>query len=98
MQITKSGIATESVGDGCCDPVIEVKYRVSDVHRSGETWTAQTVVTAVKVHPGWSEGGQPAPRVGQTSILTLNNGVVVSTLTGANYCSDKADLTGVCGA
>lgn len=98
LEITKSGTAVENVGDGCCDPVIDVTYQVSNVHQLGDIWVARAVVTAVKVFPGWSEGGKLDPRVGQTYGLKLTRGVVTSTLTGADYCSPKPELEGICGA
>ena len=98
LHVTKSGTAVENVGDGCCDPVINVTYHLSGIHKVGETWVATALISAVTVFPSWDAGGQPIPRIGQSYVLTLTNGVVVSTLTGAEYCSQKPELAGVCGA
>lgn len=64
LRITSTGVATESIGDGCCDPQIDVTYHLSNLLRSGSSWTASATSTAVHVHPGWPSD-QPAPRPGQ---------------------------------
>lgn len=98
LTITNSGVATESIGNGCCDPVIDVTYQLSNPKQEGDTWTVPATVTAVQVHPGWQGANQPAPQIGQSYNLTLSRGVIVSSLVGTNYCDTEADQAGTCGA
>jgi hypothetical protein len=62
VTVRRSGRAHESIGDGCCDPVIDVWYRLRHPHRVDGGWNARATVTRVRLHD-WP-AGTPAPRVG----------------------------------
>ncbi len=97
LKITAHGLATESIGDGCCDPIIDLSFDLSQPR--GTPHNATVVATVTRVHvTNKSEFSKssPAPTVGETRVIRLYNGVITETLTGARYCGDHAPS--VCGA
>lgn len=63
VQISRSGHAHETIGEGCCDPIIDLDYQLSNPRRIGHGWVAAATVTKVELHD-FSEGRRP--RVGRS--------------------------------
>jgi hypothetical protein len=99
LKITRKGHAKESISDGCCDPVITLRFRVSDVRGTVHKASARVKVTVVHVHDrsAYPKGTHP-PHKGEVRRIRLKKGVITERLTKTNYCDTKADKTGVCGA
>ncbi len=102
LTITRDGQAVESIGDGCCDPLIDLKFRLSAVSGTKENATARITVTGVTVRDPQAFTNDPVPEVGQTGRLSLKNGVItqslVGWLTGVTFCNGAAAARSVCGA
>jgi hypothetical protein len=99
LKITRQGIARESIGDGCCDPIIDLSLRLSQPRGTSSDATVLARVTAVQVHNSQAfTAKHPAPRVGEARRLRLKNGVITEPLTNSVYCNMTADLRGTCGA
>lgn len=99
MTITRSGHAKESIGSGCCDPIVDLRLRLS--HPRGTSTNASVTVRVVAVTVQDSSAftkAHPAPQVGQTGRMKLKNGVITEPLTDTTYCDKAAGLKGVCGA
>ncbi len=99
LKITSKGVATESVGSGCCNPVIDLEFRLSHPRGTSSSASATARVVAVDVHDdGAFTSGDQAPRVGQTKRLRLRDGVITEPFIGTNYCDRRAGRKGTCGA
>lgn len=99
LKITSKGVATESVGSGCCNPVIDLAFRLSHPRGTSSNASATARVVAVDVHDdGAFTNSDPAPRVGQTKRLRLRDGVITEPFTGTNYCNRRSGRKGTCGA
>ena len=99
LAITKSGKASESIGDGCCDPIIDLTFQLSNVQGTVTNATATVTVLSVRVRDKTVfTAKDPAPRVGDVGKLHLKNGVITESLTGTNYCSQTGKPTFACGA
>jgi len=99
LKITRTGYAKEHINAGCCDPVLDLWFRLSHVH--GTTLHASVTVRVTKVHvldPSAYAPGYGPPHAGETRILRLNNGVIREPLTQTSYCDSTAETTGACGA
>jgi hypothetical protein len=97
LQITAHGLAKESIGDGCCDPIIDLSFTLSNPRGTPHNATVMATVTQVHVrNKSEFSKSAPAPTVGETRVIRLYNGVITETLTGAKYCGDHAPS--VCGA
>ena len=97
IAIARDGRAVESVGDGCCDPIMDLRLRVTSPRRIGAELVATVVVTGVRMHDRRAlPPGRRPPRVGQSGTLRLRAHVLVDTVTGDNYCGNGAKP--VCGA
>ena len=96
VTITASGHGTESIGDGCCDPVIDLSFQLSNPNGTATDATATMTVTSVTLHDWPSD--EPAPTVGQRGTLRLSQGVITEPITQANYCDTAAGEQGTCGA
>jgi hypothetical protein len=94
--VSESGAAKESIGDGCCNPIIDVTYQLSSPVQQGDRWTATATVTSVVVHD--SLGLATAPSVGAIGQFELHSGVINVSLSRTNYCNESAEQTGICGA
>ena len=93
------GRAKESIGAGCCDPVIDLELRVSQPHGGADDATATVTVLGVRVHDrSFFTKARPAPRAGQTGTLRLVRGVITESITRASYCDRPAARAGACGA
>lgn len=90
LRITPMGRAVESIGSGCCHPVIDLRFRLT--YRS--RLTATMTVTWVRVPNRSLLGRRRAPRVGEHGTLRLTNGVIHEPLTGTTYCRPGVDKCG----
>ena len=96
LAVAPTGIATESISDGCCTPVVSATYRVDSV--SGTAADATAAVTVTAVTPG-SEPFAPMPTVGERGTLHLTGGLLASSLTGGTlYCDLREARSFACGA
>lgn len=99
LKIKSTGYAKESIGDGCCNPIIDLKLRLSKPHGTKQKASIRARVTSVQVHdPSVFTPANPAPHVGQVRRLRLKHGVITEPLTGTVYCNMASDLKGKCGA
>lgn len=96
VTITSDGHGTESIGDGCCDPVIDLTFQLSNPNGSAGDATATMTVTSVTPHDWPSD--EPLPTVGQQGTLRLSQGVVTEPITQTTYCDNAAGMQGTCGA
>ena len=92
--ITRSGLGTEIVDDGCCTPVFNFAFQLVRASGTVKNATAIVRVTAVRL---WKSNHRP--HVGQIGRLVLKNGIVTDNLSHVYFCSDPAwGATGACGA
>ena len=99
LRITRQGQGMESIGDGCCDPIVDLTFRFTKVNGTRAKADATVVVASVKVHdPSVFTASQPAPRLGEIGDLHLVGGVITDSLTQATYCDAAAEAKGTCGA
>jgi hypothetical protein len=99
LTITPGGRARESIGAGCCNPVVDLRLRLSHPRGTSHVASVAVRVTFVKIHDPSSYGSSyPAPHVGQTGRVKLRYGVITDSVTGANYCNARAQAKGTCGA
>jgi hypothetical protein len=97
LSVRRDGTAVESVGDGCCDPVVDLRLRLTHPRRVHGGLVASVVVTAVRVHDRRAlPPGRHAPRIGEKGTLRLRAHVLVESVTGDTYCGPGAKP--VCGA
>jgi hypothetical protein len=96
ITITSDGRGTESIDDGCCDPIVDLTFKFSKPGGSPTNATAIMTVTSVALHDWPSD--EPAPTVGQSGTLRLNHGVITEPITQTNYCDEAAGAQGTCGA
>ena len=97
IRIARDGTAVESVGDGCCDPIMDLRLRLSHPRRVHGGLVATVVVTQVRLHDRHAlPPGRKPPHVGQRGTLSLRAHVLVDSVTGDNYCG--AGAKPVCGA
>jgi hypothetical protein len=100
LRISRKGFAKEHIDAGCCDPVLDLWFQLSDVR--GTAASASVVVRVTKVHvldPTAYAPGHAPPRVGETRVLRLNKqGLITEPLTQTTYCGPAAGATGACGA
>lgn len=98
LTISASGVGHERVSDGCCDPLLDLTFQLSNVHGSGPKHATATV-TAVMVHAGWSKPdfGAP-PYTGQQGEVTITGGVITDHLDHIFYCNPAEQAKGTCGA
>jgi hypothetical protein len=99
LSIRSGGHATESIYSGCCDPVINLTFRLSRPRGTTKDASAVATVTGVWVRDRIAfTKASPAPRVGERRAIRLRDGVIDETLTGAVYCNQQAENVGKCGA
>lgn len=97
LTVRRDGTAVESVGDGCCDPIMDLRLRLSHPRRVHGGLVATVVVTGVRMHDRHAlPPGRRPPHVGQTGTLRLRAHVLVDSVTGDDYCGTGAKP--VCGA
>ena len=98
LNITSDGRANESIGSGCCDPVIDLELRLTSPTGTSSDASVTAIVVAVTVRdPTAYSSSNPPPRVGERTRLRLSSGVITEPLTQTNYCGDAAPK-GTCGA
>lgn len=99
LKVTRKGHAKENIGDGCCDPVITLRFRLSHARGTAHNATARAKVTVVHVHDrsAYPKGTHP-PHVGEVRRIHLKHGVIHERLTTTTYCDQSAERRGVCGA
>jgi hypothetical protein len=98
LTITRRGHARESIYDGCCDHVIDLRFRLSRVRGTSNKASALARVTAVHVFdPSSFTPAKPAPKVGERRRLRLRNGVITEPFTHTVFCNEQAPI-GSCGA
>lgn len=95
--VRRTGRVVEHIGDGCCNPVIDLQLQLSDARRTRTGWTATATVVSVTVHKGWRDGGRP-PRRGQRGTVVIDRGVLTESLTGATFCNAGSGQPSPCGA
>jgi hypothetical protein len=99
LTITRTGIAKESIGDGCCDPIVDIWFHLSPPRGTTAHASVSATITRIVLHdPSFTGTIHRRPRVGDIAIFRLDGGVLTETLTGTNYCNLKAGATGICGA
>jgi hypothetical protein len=99
LRITAGGHARESIGSGCCDPVINLQLQLSRPRGTSGYATVAARVTAIDVlDPSAFTSANPAPHLGETRRLLLRHGVITEPLTHIDYCDMAAGEKGVCGA
>jgi hypothetical protein len=99
LTIGRTGIARESISDGCCDRIVRLTSRLSRPRRVGGSLVATATVVRVRVFDrGAFTAGHPPPRVDDRSRFTLRRGIIVERLTGTTYCNPRASRLGKCGA
>ena len=99
LVVDRRGYAKESIYSGCCDPVLNVTFRLTRPHGTASDATATATVTGVWVRDKTAFTKKyPAPHLGETRTLRLHGGVITETLTGTNYCNNTAEAQGKCGA
>jgi hypothetical protein len=99
LRIDHQGHAVESVDDGCCDHVLSLDFKLSKP--LGTTANAKATATVTLIHmsdPGDLGPSYVPPRVGQSRLVYLHNGVLTDELSGQAYCDSAAERRGVCGA
>jgi hypothetical protein len=99
LKITRKGRAKESIDDGCCHRVIDLKLRLSRPRGTRHHASVRARVTSVKVHDkSYYSKKHPPPHVGQKRRLRRRYGVIFEPLTHTNYCNRHAGNKGRCGA
>jgi hypothetical protein len=99
LTITRGGHARESIGSGCCDPVVDLALTLSHPRGNSHIASVAVRVTSVQVHDASAySSSYPAPQVGQTGRLELRHGVITEPVTGTNYCNVRTQAKGTCGA
>jgi hypothetical protein len=99
LVVHRNGIAHETIYDGCCTRVIDLRLRVSHAHGTVRRGRARVRVLKVSVHrKDYYSKSHPAPHRGQTGRLRLRRGVITTPITDTNYCNRAAGNRGVCGA
>lgn len=99
LTITRDGRARESITSGCCHLVIDLRFRLSQPRGTSRSAAATATVTWVRIgkRSMWPKG-LPIPRVSETRMFRLRNGVITESLTGTNYCDPSRGGDGKCGA
>ena len=99
LTVSRSGVAKESISDGCCHRVIRLTSRLSHPRRVGHSLVATATVVRVRVFDRSAfTARHPAPRVGDRGRFTLRRGIILEGLTGATYCNARTSRLGKCGA
>jgi len=99
LVIRHGGHATESIYSGCCDPMINLTFRLSRPRGTTQDASVTATVTGVWIRDRSAfTKAYPAPHVGEVRVLRLRHGVLTETLTGAVYCDNEAENAGKCGA
>jgi hypothetical protein len=93
LSITSSGRVREYADSGCCSRYYDMTLQILSVSGTITHATAAYRVTSFK------HLQLRGIRVGERGTLRLNNGIVTSSLTRDDFCSDPTwGVTGACGA
>lgn len=99
LTVTRRGRARETIFDGCCDHVIDLRFRLRHPHGTTTHAKARARVTSVRVYDKRAFTKQhPAPHVGQTGTVKLRHGVIHDPFTSTTYCTLEQQMKGTCGA
>ena len=99
LTISHKGRGVETIGDGCCDEIIDLTFRVSRPRAGAHGALATITVTSVKVHDKSAfTKAHPAPHVGSVGTLRLAHHVLHESLTRTIYCDETSGMRGTCGA
>jgi hypothetical protein len=99
LTVTNEGQAREQINSSCCEVALRLEFRISRPGGSGNPATALATVTRVQVvDREWFTKSNPAPRVGQTRMIRLRNGVIYEGLTRVYYCRAATWRPQLCGA
>ena len=98
LRITPTVQATMVVDVSCCIHVINLAFRLSDVHGTYTSTSARAQITQVHVFDKSFFLRRGAPHVGQVRTLRLNDGVITEPFLGEDYCDAARGQTGYCGA
>jgi hypothetical protein len=99
MRITSKGSAKESISDGCCTRVIDLRLKLSKPRGNRHVASVLARVTSVTIHTsGYYTNSNPAPRVGDSARFKLRYGVIQEPFTDTTYCTLAKQLKSVCGA
>jgi hypothetical protein len=99
LRITRKARAKESIGNGCCDQIVDLKLRVSRPRGTARRASIRARVVGVRWHDRSAfDPNRTPPHVGQVKQLRLRHGVITDPLTGATYCNRAAGRRGTCGA
>lgn len=96
LRIRSDHVAREVVYFGCCDHVIDVRYRVSHPHGTPRRGSLRARVT--RVHVFDPSAVDNPPHRGDVGRFRVRHGVLHDPFTGTIYCTLHAAQTGVCGA
>ncbi|GAA3804425.1 hypothetical protein [Nocardioides panacisoli] len=96
LRIRSDHTAREVVYSGCCDHVLNVRYRLGHAHGTTRRGWLHARVTHVRVFdPGLIDN---PPHRGDRGRFRVRHGVLTDPFTGTNYCTIHAGQTGACGA
>lgn len=88
--------AKEHIGDGCCHPIFNAHYKLSNPRNSPKGAIVTATVTYVKVFDAdVFTDAFPRPRVGQKTTFRLRKDVLVELSRKVTYCGPSKS---VCGA
>ncbi len=97
LTISASGLGHEHTDDGCCEPVIDLTFQLSNPQGTSPTHvTATATVTAVQIGPGWDPAVQP-PVVGQHGTVSIDGGLITDHLSNTYFCNKAEDAKSTCG-
>jgi hypothetical protein len=87
LTISGTGDAHEWFSLGLSDFVLELRFHLSRPRGTPQDATATAMVTAVRIGDrSVFTAAHPPPRVGESFVIRLRDGVITEPLTRANYC------------
>jgi hypothetical protein len=98
LTVTRTGLAKETISDGCCVRVIDVHYKLSKPRGSSSRATVNAGVTMVKVGAPEYFSDKSAPRIGQRTTFRRHGYKLTDNLLRATYCTHAAQMKSKCGA
>jgi hypothetical protein len=99
LAITGDGVGIETLSNGCCEIVVKLTYQLTDpvADAPAGTASAQAKITKVTIGNRKLIKGR-VPRVGDTGVIRVNQGIVRSPYLKTSYCSPAKAKKGACGA
>jgi hypothetical protein len=99
VTVSRRGRLVETVGDGCCDPIIDLVLQLSSPRRDRGHWVATSRVISATVHDGWSAYGRPVPKRGDRGSVTIGaDHILVESISSNGFCDPEKTEPGTCGA